>query len=146
MPSEPTKPTAVTRPSWRESEVERWLSLVLRTVHVAAVVTLGAALLGAPLARGACGAAVLASGVLLLLQDLWARRIALGELAGAVVIFKLLAVAWVAWAHTHALVVFWVLVGLSSLSSHAPRRWRHWAPKWAKRAPQDGATSRHRGH
>lgn len=115
-------------PGGRGSEAERWLALALRTIHLAGVVALGAALLGAPLARGACGAVVLASGALLFAQDLRARRIALGELAGAVVLLKLGAVAWAAWADGHALVVFWALLGLSSLSSHAPKRWRHWAP------------------
>lgn len=115
-------------PSHRGSEAERWLALALRTVHLAGVVALGAALLGAPLARGTSGAVVLASGVLLLAQDLRARRIALGEMAGAVVLLKLVAVAFAAWADAHALAVFWGLLVLSSLSSHAPKRWRHWAP------------------
>lgn len=117
-----------TPPHRRGSEAERWLALALRTVHLAGVVALGAALLGAPLARGASGAVVLASGVLLLAQDLRARRIALREMAGAVVLLKLVAVAFAAWADAHALVVFWGLLVLSSLSSHAPKRWRHWAP------------------
>jgi hypothetical protein len=118
-------PVASPVPPARGSEAERWLALALRTVHLAGVVALGAALLGAPLARGASGAVVLASGVLLFAQDLRARRIALGELAGAVVLLKLAAVAWSAWAESHALVVFWGLLVLSSLSSHAPKRWRH---------------------
>jgi energy-converting hydrogenase Eha subunit G len=112
----------------RGSEAERWLALAVRTVHLGGVVALGAALHGAPLARGAGGAVVLASGALLFAQDLRARRVALGELAGAVVLLKLAAVAWAAWANSHALAVFWVLLVLSSLSSHAPKRWRHWAP------------------
>ncbi len=112
----------------RGSEAERWLALALRTIHLSGVVALGAALLGAPLARGASGAVVLASGALLFALDLRARRIALGELAGAVVLLKLVAVAWAAWADGHVLAVFWALLVLSSLSSHAPKRWRHWAP------------------
>ena len=115
-------------PAPRGGEAERWFSLLLRTAHLAGVVALGAALLGAPLPRGASGAAVLASGILLIALDLRARRLALGELAGVVVLVKLLAVAWVAWAPAHAMAVFWVLLVLSSLSSHAPRHWRHWAP------------------
>ena len=106
--------------------IERATSVALRTLHLVAVVVLGAALLGAPLARGPAGAAVLASGVLLMLLDLRAARLSLRELAGVVVLLKLAASAWIAWAGQHAIAVFWLLVVLSSLSSHAPRVLRHW--------------------
>ena len=45
----------------RGSELERWWALALRTTHLAAVVALGAALLGAPLGTAAPGLAVLAT-------------------------------------------------------------------------------------
>ena len=128
MPMSPAEPAAASSRSPRRSDAERWLALALRTAHLAGVVGLGAALLGAPVARGTCGLVVLASGALLLVQDLRAGRIGAGELAGVVVFAKLLAVAWVAWADRHALPVFWGLLVASSLSSHAPRHWRHWAP------------------
>lgn len=119
--------TPVERQATR-GETERWLALSLRTVHLAGVVALGAALMGAPVARGPAGLVVVASGAVLFLQDLRAGRIGARELAGAVVLAKLLAVAWAAWAEAHAVPVFWALLVVSSLSSHAPRRWRHWAP------------------
>lgn len=110
------------------SEAERWLALALRTAHLAGVVALGAALMGAPVARDLAGLVVVGSGAVLFAQDLRAGRIDAAELAGAVVLAKLLAVAWAAWADAHALPVFWGVLVASSLSSHAPRRWRHWAP------------------
>jgi hypothetical protein len=125
-----TRPEVQPTQARRGSEAERWLALALRTIHLAAVVALGAALLGAPLGAGAPGLAVLATGLVLLAQDLHARRIALTEVAGAVVLVKLVLVAWVAWsrpAADQALAVFWVLLVLSSMSSHAPKRWRHLA-------------------
>jgi len=122
------KPTSSTTPPRRGSETERWLALLLRTAHLAGVVGLGAALMGASVPRSASGIVVVASGALLFVQDLRAGRMAARELAGAVVLAKLLAVAWVAWADRHALAVFWCLLIVSSLSSHAPKRWRHWAP------------------
>lgn len=125
-PPNPAGP--MTTPRRRGSEAERWLALALRTVHLAGVVALGAALMGAPLPRAASGIVVLASGAWLFVQDLRAGRMSARELAGAVVLAKLGAVAWVAWADRHALVVFWGLLVVSSLSSHAPKRWRHWAP------------------
>lgn len=115
----------------RGSEFERWLALLWRTLHLGAVVALGAALLGAPVSPGAAAGGVLGSGLLLLGQDLWARRLSLSELAGLVIVAKLLAVAWAAWRPEHAVPVFWGLIAVSSLSSHAPRRVRHWSPRQA---------------
>jgi hypothetical protein len=119
-------PATAAPPGWRGSQAERWWSLALRTAHLVAVVALGAALLGAPVSRAGCGVAVLASGLILLAQDRWAGRIALAERAGAVTIVKLLLAAGMAWTDSEwALVVFWGLLVLSSLASHAPKRWRH---------------------
>jgi hypothetical protein len=109
--------------------LERAATVTLRTLHLVAVVTLGAALLGAPVAREAAGAAVVGSGVALMVLDLRAGRLSLRELAGAVVLLKLAASAWIAWAASHALAVFWALVVVSSLSSHAPKALRHWRPR-----------------
>lgn len=113
------------RPQRRGGGWERWLALVWRTAHLAAMVGLGAALLGAPVPAGPMALAVVISGALLLAQELWARRLALRELAGAVVVVKLLAAAFVAWEPEYGAAVFWALLVVSSLSSHAPKHWRH---------------------
>ncbi|MBL8325821.1 MAG: hypothetical protein JNJ89_12790 [Rubrivivax sp.] len=122
----PGQSSAGIEPGRRGSEPERWLALVWRTAHLGAVVTLGAALLGAPVPLGPAAWGVVGSGALLLAQDLRAGRVALVEMAGAVVVLKLLLSAAIAWRPEHATVVFWLLLALSSLSSHAPKRWRHW--------------------
>lgn len=109
-------------PEWR-----RWLGIALRSAHLAGVVLLGAGLLGAPV--GAAGVwATLASGGALLASELADRRLALGELAGAVVLLKLaLVAAMVAWPGT-APALFWALLALSAVVSHAPKGLRHWRP------------------
>ena len=112
----------------RGSELERWLALMWRALHLGAVVALGAALLGAQVPLQAAAGAVLGSGLLLLGQDLWAGRVSLSELAGLVIVAKLLAVAWAAWRPEHAVLVFWGLLVASSVSSHAPKRVRHASP------------------
>jgi hypothetical protein len=123
-------------------DLERAVALVLRTLHLMAVVALGAALLGAPLARNVAAGAVLVSGLALLLLDLLARRIALGEVAGAVVLVKLAAMVWVALGSgPHAEALFWLLVVISSLSSHAPKHWRHRA-LWRRRSTPASAADR----
>ena len=112
----------------RSGTLERACALALRTLHLMAVVGLGAAVLGAPVAAGPVALGMLVSGGLLLALDLRARRLALSELAGVVVLVKLAGSAWIAWTPGHAPWLFWTLVVLSSLSSHAPKALRHWRP------------------
>jgi hypothetical protein len=115
----PDKPAA-----WR-----RWLGIVLRASHLAAVVALGAALLGAPVARLPAAAAVLASGIALLAVETLDARMRFGELAGLVSLLKLAAVAWLVLDADGALAAFWIVLLVSALVSHAPRRVRHWRPR-----------------
>ncbi|HOW48701.1 MAG TPA: hypothetical protein P5163_10240 [Rubrivivax sp.] len=118
-------------PARRSADAERLFAVAVRTVHLAAVVALGAALLGAPLALAGPAAAAVGSGVLLLAMDLRARRIRLGELAGWVVLAKLAAVGWIGFSAAGAAValpVFWGLLVASSLSAHLPKGVRHWRP------------------
>jgi hypothetical protein len=107
------------------SELERWIALLLRAGHLMAIVWLGAGLMGGPVAANAAGGAVLATGTALLALDLVAGRVHLGELAGAVIVFKLAAVALGLAQPAWALPIFWGLVLLSALSSHAPKAVRH---------------------
>jgi len=116
----------------RSNDAERAAAIAVRTVHLAAVTVLGAALMGAPVAPGPPGIAALASGLLLAAMDLVAGRMRLDELAGAVVLAKLAAVAWIALAGPSpeaGLAAFWVLLVVSSLSAHAPKPLRHWRPR-----------------
>ena len=115
----------------KSSAVERAASIALRTLHLMAVVALGAALLGAPLSLPHAGTATLASGLVLVAMELFARRMHAFDVAGLAVLVKLAAVAAIAaWpgAAAHGPAAFWALVVLSSLSSHAPKPVRHWWP------------------
>jgi hypothetical protein len=116
------------------SETERWLSVLLRSLHIVGAVWLGAAVLGAPLDHRAPSALVLASGVLMLVMDLRAGRISLRELAGASALGKLLLVAWMALDAAHAAWALGLLLLVSSLTSHAPKHVRHWPSRNHKRA------------
>jgi hypothetical protein len=115
----------------RSHDAERLFAVGVRTVHLAAVVALGAALLGAPLGREGAAVVTVGSGLLLLALDLAAGRIRLGEFAGAVVLAKLAAVAWIGFTAAGAALavpVFWGLLALSSVSAHLPKPLRHWRP------------------
>ena len=60
----------------RDSEAERWFSVLLRSLHLAGVVWLGAAVLGAPAGHSRAALLVLVSGLLMLAMDLRAGHFA----------------------------------------------------------------------
>jgi hypothetical protein len=101
--------------------------VVLRTVHLVAVIALGALLLGAPASpgwsAGRVAGAVLVSGLAMLVLDLVAHRDHLRTVAGIAVVLKLLLVAILAVVPEPLL--FWATVVLSGVVSHAPARVRH---------------------
>jgi hypothetical protein len=111
-------------PAWR-----RWIAIVLRCAHIAGLVLLGAALLGAPLSLRGGAAVTLFTGLALFVAELADMRIRLGELAGVVVLVKLAAVAWMALDPGMAPLLFWLVLAVSGLMSHAPRPLRHWRPR-----------------
>jgi hypothetical protein len=51
----------------------RWMNVFLRGLHLAAVILLGAALLGAPLPETLAASAVAVSGLLMFALDLWRK-------------------------------------------------------------------------
>jgi len=115
--------------AWR-----RWLSIALRAAHLASVIGLGAVLLGAPLPLLQAGAAVLSSGVALLALEIADARLRCIELAGLVSLAKLAVVAWMVLDPARAAGLFWAVLCVSAVSSHAPRHWRHWRPGRAQPA------------
>lgn len=118
----------------------RWVMVVLRTLHLVAVVALGVALVGGVVppgwSAGWIGAAVLASGLAMLVLDLLADHGHLRSVAGLTAVLKLALV--VVMAVQPAPVLFWVVLILSSVVSHAPARFRHFVVLPA------GALARHR--
>lgn len=103
----------------------RWLNVVLRGVHLVAVILLGAALLGAPVASGKAIFAVAASGFAMLALDVWGKPGHLREASGVAVLVKLLFVGWMAVDETLRLALFWAIVAGSAIFAHAPARFRH---------------------
>lgn len=105
--------------------LRRWLDVLLRCCHLAAVILLGAALLGAPVAGGSAAAAVAVTGLAMFALDTWSYPGHLRELAGVVVLTKLLLVVWMTLDENVRPLLFWLVVLGSSVSSHAPARFRH---------------------
>lgn len=114
----------------RDFPGKRWLNLALRTVHLAGLVLLGAALLGTGDLRTGVLLTVV-SGLAMFAIDLWANPSHLGETAGAGILVKLALVGLMAMLPEHAASLFWLILVLSTLLSHAPGPFRHrrlWPP------------------
>ena len=112
------------RDNVRDFPGRRWLNLSLRTGHLAGVVLLGAALLGTGgITTGAW--LTLLSGVGMFAGDAWANPAHAREVAGFGVLVKLALVAVMAIYPSVALPVFWSILVLSTLLSHAPGSLRH---------------------
>lgn len=97
----------------------------LRGLHQVAVVVLGAAVLGAPVAAGPSAIAVLATGLILFAMDLSTKPGLLGERAGMAVLLKLALVAWMALDASARPWLFWLVVAWSTVFAHAPASFRH---------------------
>ena len=112
------------RDNVRDFTGRRWLNLSLRTVHLCGIVLLGAGLLGA--GNVAAGAwLTLISGLAMFAGDAWANPAHLREVAGFGVLAKFALVAIIVVHPPSALPVFWVVLVLSTVLSHAPGALRH---------------------
>jgi hypothetical protein len=112
------------RDNARDFPFRRWLNLSLRTVHLGGIVLLGAALLGAgDLALGAW--LTLLSGLGMFAGDAWANPAHVREVAGCGVLVKLGLVVLMALYPPAALPLFWTILVISTLLSHAPGNLRH---------------------
>lgn len=112
----------------RDFPGRRGVLVVLRTLHLVGVVLVGAALFGEVtsdigLRHGAT--LLLLSGAGMFLMDIWACPAVLREAAGVGVIVKLLLLATVAIHPGWANYIFWTVLVLSTLLSHASRAVRH---------------------
>lgn len=103
----------------------RWLSVVLRGLHLVTVIALGAVLLGAPLDGHTQSLGVLASGAAMMALDLWMKPSLLKEWSGAALLIKLAALAWMAADAALRAPLFWALVIWSAIFAHAPASFRH---------------------
>lgn len=105
----------------------RWLGICLRAVHLAAVVLLGTAVLGAAprLPIGITGGALLVSGLVLLGLETWKTPRYLMQLAGAGMLAKLVLIAWMVVDVERAELAFWLVTLGSVVFAHAPASFRH---------------------
>ncbi len=103
----------------------RWINVILRGLHLVAVILLGAALLGAAIDTGHAAASVAATGFAMFGLDIWRKPQHLREASGLAVLGKLVLVGWMAADPSARPVLFWLIVAGSAISAHAPARFRH---------------------
>jgi len=103
----------------------RWINVILRGLHLVAVIVLGSVLLGAPLAASHAAMAVAATGFAMFALDIWRKPQHLREASGLAVLVKLVLVGWMAIDAAARPYLFWLIVAGSAISAHAPARFRH---------------------
>lgn len=111
--------------SIRDFPGKRWLNVGLRAVHVVGLILLGAGLLSQASEMGLAITLTVSSGLAMFLIDTWANPAQLREVAGFGVLIKLALIGLMAAQPAIALTIFWFLVLLSTLLSHAPASFRH---------------------
>jgi hypothetical protein len=105
----------------------RWFGIGARAIHMAAIVLLGATIMGAAprMSPMVTGALLLASGVALLALETWKTPRHLRQFAGAGMVAKLVVVAWMLLAPAYGEAGFWLIVLWSVVFAHAPASFRH---------------------
>jgi hypothetical protein len=103
----------------------RWLGVALRTLHLSAVILLGAALMGAQGTGDHAAAAVAITGALMFVLDTWSKPSHLREVSGIAVMLKVVLVAWMAIDGSFRLALFWIVLAGSVVFAHAPAKFRH---------------------
>jgi hypothetical protein len=97
----------------------------MRGLHLVAVISLGAAIMGAPMATHHLSIAVVITGFAMFALDLWNKPKMLFEWSGAALLIKLCLVAVMALNAELRLPLFWMIVTWSAIFSHAPASFRH---------------------
>lgn len=115
----------------------RWINVALRGLHLAAVILLGANLLGAPVSSALAVPAVILTGLAMFVVDILKKPSHLREVAGIAVLVKLVLVAWMASDSAMRPALFWLIVGGSAVFAHAPARFRHTVLFGPPKPPKD---------
>lgn len=103
----------------------RWTGVLLRGLHLVAVVLLGAGMLGAAVALDAVVPAVVLTGIALFAIDLCNKPGYLREASGVSMLIKLALVGWMAADVAVRPILFWVIIVGSAVFAHAPASFRH---------------------
>ena len=111
--------------STRDFPGRRWLSVFLRSAHMVAVIAFATVLLTTTPLPEYSGMAVLITGVLIWVLDLYHKPAHLTEGAGLSMLLKLALIGWMILSPGLRVPLFWIVVVWSALFSHAPASFRN---------------------
>lgn len=125
--SEPKRAAAAVAETYRQFPGRRWMISLLRVLHLAGVVGVGAGLLvAAPVpAYHVFIVLLVGSGVAMLALDFWSNASYARQLAGVMMFAKLVLLVWFAFDPARRAWLFWTTLAFSTLLAHAPGRFRH---------------------
>jgi uncharacterized membrane protein HdeD (DUF308 family) len=103
----------------------RWLSVFLRSAHLVAVIAFAAVLLTTTPLPEYSGSAVLITGILIWLLDIWHKPSHLVEGAGLSMLLKLILIVGMIYSPGLRVSLFWIIVIWSGVFSHAPASFRN---------------------
>lgn len=111
--------------SERDFPFRRWLSIALRSLHLAGVVLTGVAIFGNGTLSVAGVVLMLLTGFALYAIELWHHPGLWREVAGVFIAVKLIVLVAMLLVPDIAGPLFWLLLISSSVVSHAPWAFRH---------------------
>ena len=111
----------------KEFRGKRWINIALRTLHVIGVILLGSALFRGSTTTLAI-TLTLVPGLAMFSLDVWSKPSHLGEVAGLGVLGKLALVFSIKLFPHWSVEIFWLVLIVSMVLSHAPGSFRHWRP------------------
>jgi len=103
----------------------RWLSIVLRSLHLAGVVLAGVGILGNGTQSAAGIVLMMLTGCALYGMELWRHPRCWREIAGLLTPVKLITLLVMMLVPELTMPLFWLLLVASSVVSHAPYEFRH---------------------
>ena len=109
----------------RDFPGRRWLSVFLRSAHMVAVIAFAAVLLTTSPLPEYSGSAVLITGILIWLLDIWSKPGHLVEGAGLSMLLKLILIVGMIYSPGLRVPLFWIIVVWSGVFSHAPASFRN---------------------
>jgi hypothetical protein len=109
----------------RDFRGRRWLSVFLRSAHLVAVIAFAAVLLTTTPLPEYSGSAVLITGILIWLLDIWHKPGHLVEGAGLSMLLKLILIVGMIYSPGLRVPLFWIIVIWSGVFSHAPASFRN---------------------
>lgn len=113
----------------RDFKAKRWLKIMLRTAHLAGIAGMAVYVLSDTLITDWLFYIhlTIASGVAIMLLDIWSNGVWLLQLRGQAIIAKLILFAGLLMAEQHDSLLFFSIIIISGLIAHAPSNVRYYS-------------------